>query len=141
MSAGGMLEQQSWSVAMNSAYLKKCEAGKAAVLKATGEFIGICLLPSSKMPQSRHRGRRVSVITMGEVYVRAAADVVERKKVLAMPDGGLTCPKRGRRRNGAIDMHGAMWLTTTAKGEMGRIVLRGGMRAVPARKVSDVDEN
>ena len=62
--------------------------------------------------------------------------VRERKKVLAMPDGGLTCPKRGRRR-----MHGAMWLTTTAKGEMGRIVLRGGMRAVPARKVSDVDEN
>jgi hypothetical protein len=79
------------------------------------------------------------VITIGEVFVRAAADVVESKKVLAMPDGGMTCPKRGRRRNGAIDVIGATWLTTTAKGELGKIVLRGGIRRLPQRRVVDED--
>jgi len=75
-------------------------------------------------------------MTLGEVFVRAADDVLAWKKVVAKLDGSLTCPKRGRRRNGAIDMRGAIWLTTTAKGEIGRIRLCYGMRPV-RRKIAE----
>jgi hypothetical protein len=135
----GLLEQQTFVAGMDRAYLNPFEPGKAAITKASNEVVGIYLCPPSEMPKARYRGRRVPVITIGEVFVRAAADVVESKKVLAMPDGGMTCPKRGRRRNGAIDVIGATWLTTTAKGELGKIVLRGGIRRLPQRRVVDED--
>jgi hypothetical protein len=65
------------------------------------------------------------VSIMATVQVRPVADVMEGKKVVAMPNGGLTCQMRGRRRRGGIDMVGAVWLTTTAKGELGQIRMVG----------------
>jgi hypothetical protein len=84
-----------------------------------GGAIGIVAHPNST-PIPPKRGH-VIVLTMGEVFVRAATDVTKHAKVRILAGGALSMVRRGRPPKGSLVMHDAWWVDDCRAGELGKI--------------------